>query len=678
MANTECNVFVIEPNVTWRQNYQSVFKQAGFKDADAFSSFQEFNVHKQDVLGNDDFLLAPLSSSSFPEMLKMLRSAGNSPKEVNPRFITLYQEGDIEKIPELFELGLIVAIKIPTTPKIMIETISEARVALLEGRCPEPVFVASQLFDVLKSMNRVGESVSFLESLTQKFPREPKAWHLYISSLLEAGQRSDARKAAGRSVAFLGIDQSIKSLLTGYGIEFNLTDNPSLSSFNITKVLVVDGDDQLVNLLCEKLKCPDVEVVGMSTAQECIEKIEKGFIPDLVVFDWRLPLMPGLKLLQRFLASGLEGAHFVVLSGFFQAGDAAILTELGVHEILQKPLPLSEIVEGIFESLLKALKPETEHENVKSFRTLVAKGEFAEAEKLLNHFRAKGSVSAGNMEFLAGTLALKKGKNSDAANHFAKALPLLKDKVSCLHSLGMALYKLQDFKTASRMFQKADEMSAFNVERLCQICECQLAMGENSNAETTLAKVKKLDSGNPNVQSTEALVSIATTGTTSQEQNANILKQRGMIATFNNKAIVMSRGRNPAEAEKILRGVLNVVPKSHPEYPVVVYNLGVVLARQEKWDDSRKAMDLIQKWPKKLATKVAQLQSAVTNMSSGKRSTKSPTASENENDMDGSYEDHIQGIDERLSSKALTPRGLRGIYFSPSSARPGLGDRDSA
>lgn len=62
----------------------------------------------------------------------------------------------------------------------------------------------------------------------------------------------------------------------------------------MTKIMVVDDEEDIVTLVGEMLRREGYQVVGCSSGRECLEKIEK-VMPDLVLMDIMMPPPDGME-----------------------------------------------------------------------------------------------------------------------------------------------------------------------------------------------------------------------------------------------------------------------------------------------------------------------------------------------------------------------------------------------
>ena len=108
----------------------------------------------------------------------------------------------------------------------------------------------------------------------------------------------------------------------------------------MAKVLVVDDDEFLQELLAECIETCDHSVVKAGTGKDALEQIAGGEF-DVILLDWQLPDMEGISILEQY-RSGDGKAKVVMLTGMRDKADEVI--KLGADEFLAKPFKMHEVL----------------------------------------------------------------------------------------------------------------------------------------------------------------------------------------------------------------------------------------------------------------------------------------------------------------------------------------------
>ncbi|AIG64659.1 alkaline phosphatase [Corynebacterium atypicum] len=111
---------------------------------------------------------------------------------------------------------------------------------------------------------------------------------------------------------------------------------------NQVKVLVVDDEPNIVELLTVGLKFQGFDVRSAENGAEALE-VARGFVPDAFILDVMMPDMDGFELLPKLREEGMEGPVL-----FLTAKDAVEhrihgLT-IGADDYVTKPFSLEEVI----------------------------------------------------------------------------------------------------------------------------------------------------------------------------------------------------------------------------------------------------------------------------------------------------------------------------------------------
>ncbi len=117
------------------------------------------------------------------------------------------------------------------------------------------------------------------------------------------------------------------------------------------KVLIVDDDKFLLDMYSVKFSQGGLEVETAARGEEAIEKIKKGFHPDVLIFDVVMPGMDGFEMLGSLKKQSLvDNTVSIVLSNQGQQSDIDKATALGADGYIVKA---SSIPSEVFSEVLK-------------------------------------------------------------------------------------------------------------------------------------------------------------------------------------------------------------------------------------------------------------------------------------------------------------------------------------
>ncbi|MGM0454109.1 MAG: sigma-54-dependent transcriptional regulator, partial [Thermodesulfobacteriota bacterium] len=136
------------------------------------------------------------------------------------------------------------------------------------------------------------------------------------------------------------------------------------------RILVVEDDQGLAQLLCEELEEAGYRVKTASSAEEAAEVFAR-WEPDLVVSDLKLPDKDGMTLLQW--SRQLYGQPgFLIITAFGSIAQAVEALKSGADDFLAKPLDL----EHFRLSVGRILRHRGLQKEVRRFRELMARDGF--------------------------------------------------------------------------------------------------------------------------------------------------------------------------------------------------------------------------------------------------------------------------------------------------------------
>ncbi len=109
-----------------------------------------------------------------------------------------------------------------------------------------------------------------------------------------------------------------------------------------TKLLLLEDDDQLREIVSEFLEDNDYLVVCAEDANEAMDRLyEESF--DLLLFDVKVPFMSGFDLLSKIRSEG-NGTPAIFLTSLNSMDDLSKAYDSGCDDFLKKPFELRELL----------------------------------------------------------------------------------------------------------------------------------------------------------------------------------------------------------------------------------------------------------------------------------------------------------------------------------------------
>jgi signal transduction histidine kinase/DNA-binding response OmpR family regulator/HPt (histidine-containing phosphotransfer) domain-containing protein len=129
------------------------------------------------------------------------------------------------------------------------------------------------------------------------------------------------------------------------------------------RVLVVDDHDNAAHVLTQMLQFDGFEVDTVHSGREALQAVraaaQAGRPFELVTLDWQMPGMDGLQTAVRIQALGLEPApRLVMVSGYGGEDLARKAAQVGITEVLAKPVSASVLLDTLMRVFGHAAKPQ--------------------------------------------------------------------------------------------------------------------------------------------------------------------------------------------------------------------------------------------------------------------------------------------------------------------------------
>ena len=147
------------------------------------------------------------------------------------------------------------------------------------------------------------------------------------------------------------------------------------------KVLVIDDDTFMCDLLVNYLKESGFDATGTYTGNSGIKLVEKSDF-DIVLCDYRLPNTDGYQILQQ-IKSKKPLIPVIILTAYAEVRMAVKLIKSGAFDYITKPVHPEEILRLIN----KALETKEGVESISSFRENFITGSSGSIQKVLEHVK---------------------------------------------------------------------------------------------------------------------------------------------------------------------------------------------------------------------------------------------------------------------------------------------------
>ena len=114
------------------------------------------------------------------------------------------------------------------------------------------------------------------------------------------------------------------------------------------KILIIDDDEQMRNLLCRAMEYAGFEADVASDGRKGLRLFEEGHY-DLVITDLIMPEQEGMETI-TFLRRNHPDIKIIAISGGGRIGPETYLPaakELGADEAFAKPFPIDDLINAV-------------------------------------------------------------------------------------------------------------------------------------------------------------------------------------------------------------------------------------------------------------------------------------------------------------------------------------------
>jgi len=115
------------------------------------------------------------------------------------------------------------------------------------------------------------------------------------------------------------------------------------------KILLVEDEEVLLKLYRQMLEADGYEVTAVATGREALDLTEEGGF-DLLFLDIMLPDISGDKIVEE-MRNRNDETTVVLITGFPELQSGIDALDLGIYEILIKPIKVEELLRVAKEAL---------------------------------------------------------------------------------------------------------------------------------------------------------------------------------------------------------------------------------------------------------------------------------------------------------------------------------------
>lgn len=598
LADTNIKIVTVHPSGTVRNLINTELRNRGYTDVVGAPDLQ--TVVGILETGLIHWLLTPILIDDKINIFQILKLITEDPTMMDMRISFMVDESsDPSMISKAFDLGLLSLHR-----KMSTKADIEEEFKTLFGRdvaCGGELSLVSgeYLRQFLKDEKRFTELLRFEKSLFQIHVGNLKLLLHLAEAHLHNKQFEQAQNLFSQALL---VDSSLQTEMDALMQKFpdaQLPDQTAAATkapevLGIKSCLVVEPDAATLSLIDGLLKQLGVQNIhSFQDPTQAVQWLEKKIVPELVIFEWRLPQMPGPILVQKIRSILGFAIPLTVMNKDLTERDMPVLHEMGVTDRIRKPIEAQAFFQDVIWVINQDRSPSEPVILLQKIRQAMADQNFEKLAAYTKRYMDSDKPSEPEKSLLQAELAFYRGHYPSARNMALNVLKSGLASVEVLNLLGKTMMKLRDFESALCCLENAEVISPSNVKRLCNIAEAHLEMGEQKDFEENLDEAKAIAPNAKEVVEVEIKGALVN----GEGEKANSLMKSlqsllSIVSFTNNRAISLIRTDRFDEGLKLYTEALQAVPENRNEVLAILhYNQGLALARANRLEEARQQME---------------------------------------------------------------------------------------
>jgi tetratricopeptide (TPR) repeat protein len=288
--------------------------------------------------------------------------------------------------------------------------------------------------------------------------------------------------------------------------------------------------------------------------------------------EWQTPGISGPFLLQRIRERGQHEAPILVLTEILDRTDSQLVREMGVAQVLRRPLKIQQFMMAAAWSMSQSRMPTEASSFERKIMVHLKRGEAERARQVLRGFQAISTRDPIKEKYLKACIFYHEQRYFEAKILLIEAThESAGDNVHVAALLAKCLIKLRDFQATLSLLKRCTQLSPKHIERLCNL------------AEVALQKAAGLDDESPLVKKAKAKVAVAGGQTQKAlELMKSMNNAQDVIAYLNNMAVLFVKTGDIAEGMRLYKNCGKIIHEDRPDLKAIVdYNLGLACVKNE-------------------------------------------------------------------------------------------------
>ena len=574
-ADRTARVLVAESSSAARSTIVDVLKNVGFTNLEAMDSLKSAISFLE--VESVDWVLTPLSPDPSVNLFQLLDILRRVPSLVHVRVSVFLDELDRDTVVHAYECGILSHHRRQFTKDALTGELKE-----LLKRCESfgwnPVLTAAQhLRDVLIAGADYGSLLDLEESLANLYGNDQLILKHLARAQILGGKAGEGKRTLARAKC-LGVPGCDELLA-----ELSPNEPPLVPDLGIQTFVLVDPDPQSAEF-CRGYfsKVQPIQLHAFEDGEAALQWIAANPPADFILMEWKIPKLSGPFLSQRIRALPGQSVPIGIISSLLTQQDAALLSELEIAAIFTKPISESTFSQTLVRTLLQERHPTEQRAVERKICGLLAEGALERAKEMLHTWTQNTSTPPGIRLYLEAEVAFAEEKYGRARDLCIASLQNQMELIKPLNLLGRSFAKLGQFVAAVRCFERASEISPRNIQRLCELAQAHLELGDGTEAKESIRAARELDGTNQLIDGAEVRIAIQEGDIQLARELFSGLSQVPQVVTdMNNRAVICIRSGKFEEGVQLYRSTLEALPPDKDLLRAkVLYNLALAHARK--------------------------------------------------------------------------------------------------
>lgn len=515
-----------------------------------------------------------------------------------PHITVLHPQNAMHLVPELFELGVISAIRTDFSEAVMVRHIRDFSKNLVSCRFDPIYLAASSLRATLKKLHAYSELL-YLENCLNKNFLNKRANTLELAEALYLdGKYTEAYQKIDLAVYF---DKELKQRVESLERRLDTaTENQKLgfaARKGIKKAVIIDEKSETIKQIQDILQKTGVtEISSFDTAENYWLYSDKAQSPDLIVMEWKYKRgISGSQLIQRIRASGNSHTRIILHTATLNKVWASLLSEQRVDQFIPKPTTPKKLLMIIAWTMNQSVQPTEPKTIERGIAQKLDDGENGEATALSRILSTTSGVPPSRSFYVDALIAFAEGNTEKCLLLVEEAISLAKTPSAELLQLkAKAFYKEGSIAKAITIYESAKEITRDSIKQRCWLVEAYLLLGDFIKAKENLREAVDIDAHNQLVLLAQAKIALFVDDRKLLELLKAMNDKWVDLFCFVNSLAIESvhNSDNDRAIDYYLRGLAYLTETTHPIFAILNFNLALVLAKAK---ENKKALTYLER-----------------------------------------------------------------------------------